>query len=289
MTAPASGTRLELRVFKSTWGMVEPLPEALERISGAAFDGVEVNVTPLLPIDTAWQRTTLRASGLEVIPVVLGPHTRDGYRTAIEFAASHEPRQITSHTGLDAWSDAEAIDFLGFALELERELGIPINHETHRSRILFTPWRTAEMLRQLPDLRIVADYSHWAVVAERLLEDRADDMSLANGRARHIHARVGFAEGPQVNDPRSPANAAAVAAHEAWWADIVRARLADGSGRLTVTPEFGPPPYMPTVPFTEAPVTDLWDVCAWGAARFRELFASVVAAAAPMPVDAATP
>jgi hypothetical protein len=230
-------------------------------------------------MDRDWLRATVLASGLEAIPVVLGPHTRDAYRAEIEGAAAYGPRQITSHTGLDAWSDGEAVDFLGFALDLERELGIPINHETHRSRILFTPWRTAEILRQLPDLHLVADYSHWVNVAERLLDDRAEDMALANLRVRHIHARVGHPEGPQVNDPRSPANAAAVAAHEAWWSDIMRARLADGSARLTITPEYGPPAYMPTVPFSEAPVTDLWDVCLWGAARMRELFASVMASA----------
>src|SRR5690349_1497773 len=220
MTDAAPENRFELRVFRSTWGMEEPLPEALARIASAGYDGVEVNVTPLVPMDRDWLRATVLASGIEAIPVVLGPHTRDGYRREIEGAAAYGPRQITSHTGLDAWSDAEAVDFLGFALDLERELGIPINHETHRSRILFTPWRTAAILRQLPDLRLVADYSHWVNVTERLLDDRAEDMALANSRVRHIHARVGHPEGPQVNDPRSPANAAAVAAHETWWSDI---------------------------------------------------------------------
>lgn len=270
---------MQLVLVKSTWGMEEPLPAALERMAAAGYDGVEIVVPPFPPVDAATQRATVRASGLEPVPLVLGPDTRDAYRASIEAAASYGPRQITSHTGVDAWSDAEAVDFLGWALELEREIGIPINHETHRTRILYTPWRTAAILRQLPDLRIVADYSHWVCVAERLLADRADDMALANDRARHVHARVGHPEGPQVNDPRSPANADAVAAHESWWADIFLGRAADGSGRITVTPEYGPPPYMPTVPFTEAPVADLWDVCLHGAGRIRELFAATVGGA----------
>lgn len=270
---------LQLVLVKSTWGMEEPLPAALERMAAAGYDGVEIVVPPFPPVDAAAQRATVQASGLEPVPLVLGPDTREAYRASIEAAASYGPRQITSHTGVDAWSDAEAVDFLGWALELEREIGIPINHETHRTRILYTPWRTAAILRQLPDLRIVADYSHWVCVAERLLADRADDMALANERARHVHARVGHPEGPQVNDPRSPANADAVAAHEAWWADIFRRRAADGSARITVTPEYGPPPYMPTVPFTEAPVADLWDVCLHGAGRIRELFAATVGSA----------
>jgi sugar phosphate isomerase/epimerase len=265
---------MDIHLFKSTWGMTEPLPEALERIARAAFDGVEIMVPPEDPLRTAAQRAAVLASGLEVIPLVVarGPG-KDLYRAAVEEAASYGPRQITSHTASDAMGDAEAVDFLGFALDLEEEIGIPIGHETHRTRILFTPWRTADILRQLPRLKLVADYSHWVVVAERLLEDRADDMALANRHAIHIHARVGHPEGPQVNDPRAPGSVAALAAHEAWWVDIFRQRALAGADRITVTPEYGPAPYMPTIPFTDEPGAHLWEICVWGAARMRALFA----------------
>jgi sugar phosphate isomerase/epimerase len=265
---------MELKVFKSTWGMTEPLAAGLERMAEAGYDGVEVLVPPRPPADAATQRATVLASGLEVIPVVLSfSGDRDAYRSVIEHALSYGPRQITSHTGSDAMSHAEAVDFLGWTLELEDEIGVPIGHETHRQHQLFTPWQTAALLRELPRLRIVADYSHWVVVAERLLDDRADDISLANRHAMHIHARVGFPEGPQVNDPRSPAHAESVARHESWWLDIIRQRAAQGAERITITPEYGPPPYMPTIPFTEEPVADLWELCLWGAGRVRELFA----------------
>ena len=33
---------------------------------------------------------------------------------------------------------------------------------------------------------------------------------------------------------------------------------------------------MPVLPFTGAPVTDLWKICLWMADRFRERFASVM-------------
>jgi sugar phosphate isomerase/epimerase len=266
---------VELRVFKSTWGMTGPIEAQLEQVAAAAYDGVEVLVPPFPPADPGAQRHAVRASGLEAIPLILtfdGDH--DGYRRAVESAASYDPRQITSHTGSDTMSHAEAVELLGFALELEAELGIPIAHETHRQHLFATPWQTAALLRELPALRIAADYSHWVVVAERLLDDRADDVSLANRHAMHVHARVGHPQGPQVNDPRSPANAEAVERFESWWRDIFRQRAVQGAGRVTVTPEYGPPPYMPTIPFTDAPVADLWELCLWGATRVRELFAS---------------
>jgi sugar phosphate isomerase/epimerase len=232
-------------------------------------------VPPFPPVDAADQRRAVLASGLEAIPLIRTfDADHDAYRRAVDAAAAYGPRQITSHTASDAMSHAEAVDFLGFALEVEAEIGIAIAHETHRQHLFATPWQTAAILRELPGLRIVADYSHWVVVAERLLDDRADDIALANRHAMHVHARVGHPEGPQVNDPRSPANALIVAKFESWWRDIFRQRAAQGADRITVTPEYGPPPYMPTLPFSEEPVADLWDVCLWGAGQVRDLFAA---------------
>jgi sugar phosphate isomerase/epimerase len=270
---------MELRVFKALWGMTEPQPEALARIAAAGYAGVELLVPPWPPMDPDAQRAAVLASGLPVIPVIIsGSADRDAYRRAVDHALTYRPQHhITSHTALDAMEHGEAVDFLGWALELEAEIGVPIGHETHRQHLFFTPWQTAALLRELPALKLVADYSHWVNVAERLLEDRADDMALANRHAIHIHARVGHPEGPQVNDPRAPSNAAAVAAHEAWWREIIRNRAAAGAAVMTITPEYGPPPYMPTVPFTDEPVADLWAVCLWGAGRVRELFAEVTA------------
>jgi len=266
---------MELRLFKSTWGMTGPIEDQLAQVAAASYDGVEVLVPPFAPGDPERQLRAVRASGLEAIPLILSfDGDRDQYRRSVEAAAAYGPRQITSHSGSDAMSHAEAVDFLGYALDLEAEMGFAIAHETHRQHLLATPWQTAAIVRELPALRIVADYSHWVVVAERLLDDRADDISLANAHAMHVHARVGHPEGPQVNDPRSPANAEAVERFEDWWRDIFRQRAARGAERITVTPEYGPPPYMPTLPFSETPVADLWELCLWGATRVRELFAS---------------
>jgi hypothetical protein len=109
-----------------------------------------------------------------------------------------------------------------------------------------------------------------------MLEDHQDLMSLCNARASHIHGRVGFPGGPQVNDPRAPENEKYVALHEEWWSDIIRNRYAAKAHILSFDPEFGPPgDYMPSLPYTQEPVCDLWDICLWMANRFRDLFARV--------------
>ena len=44
------------------------------------------------------------------------------------------------------------------------------------------------------------------------------------------------------------------------WQRIVDRHHAAGSEILTITPEFGPPTYMHTLPFTNEPVADTWEV-----------------------------
>ncbi len=63
-----------------------------------------------------------------------------------------------------------------------------------------------------------------------------------------------------MSDPRLPEWSDALEAHLAWWQKIADARQKEGATLLTICPEFGPPGYMMTVPFTRQPVADLWQV-----------------------------
>jgi hypothetical protein len=197
----------------------------------------------------------------------------DSLGEQIEECLPHEPLFFNAHSGSDAWSQAEAEDFYGQAIDLEQKIGVPIAHETHRQRYFATPWQTRHILEQFPDLRITCDLSHWVCVCERLLPDLGEIISLAAEHCHHVHARVGFAEGPQVPDPSAPEYAAELAAHEAWWDQVWRSQKQREFARSTLTPEFGPPPYLHTLPHTNVPVADLASVCDWMAIRQRERFA----------------
>jgi hypothetical protein len=91
-------------------------------------------------------------------------------------------------------------------------------------------------------------------------------------RVAHIHARVGFAEGPQVPDPRGKAWAPWLAGHLRWWDAILAAAAARGDGSFSVTPEFGPPPYCWTQPLGEEPLVDIADVNHYVAREVARLF-----------------
>jgi hypothetical protein len=271
---------MELLLLKSLWGMEGPLEDNLRRIAEAGYQGVEAAVPA--SGELARFRELLREHDLAYIPLIFtaangaqdspGSAHAASFAQQLERAVELEPLLVISHTGKDSLERDERGRLFEKSLESERRLGVPVGHETHRGRALFTPWGTAAVLKEFPELRLTADFSHWACVCESLLEDQGEALLLACQRTIHIHGRVGYAEGPQVPDPRAPEFAGAVEAHERWWKNIVRDRDREGAATLTFTPEFGPPDYLHTLPFTRQPVSDLWDICLWSARRFRELY-----------------
>lgn len=100
------------------------------------------------------------------------------------------------------------------------------------------------------------------MVSESLLADQGEAVALAVSRTDHLHARVGHSQGAQVSDPRAPEWSGALDAHLSWWDAIVARHRAEGTD-LGVTLEFGPPPYLPTLPFSGQPVADQWGLNLW--------------------------
>ena len=173
---------------------------------------------------------------------------------------------------MDHWDFATGCEFFGGALDQSQKHGIPLVFETHRSRALFTPWHTAAYLREFSDLRLALDLSHWVNVCERMPNDRMDDIELACQRASHLHARVGFSQGPQIPDFRAPEWKFALDWHEAQWDKVWTYQREAGLEVSTLCPEFGPEPYMPTQPYTQQPVVDLNELCNAMAQRQRARF-----------------
>jgi len=170
---------------------------------------------------------------------------------------------INSQTGRDTFPHRDNLRVFECALELESRHKVPIWHETHRGRALCNGPATAALLRDLPTIGITADFAHWFCAHESDMSDQEDTLEAVIGATRHIHARVGFAEGPQVSDPRNPAFADWLARHIDLWTRIVRRRAAEGLASFTVTPEFGPPPYLPLVGIENRPVADPWEINRW--------------------------
>jgi sugar phosphate isomerase/epimerase len=260
---------MELLVFRSLWGMTGAIEEQISSIAAAGYDGVEGFVAASnLPVG---EFTGLVVSNRLKLIMGAAVSSIDELEPTLKTLAEYQPLKIGLHSGRDSMTRDEGCAFFERALTLEQQIGIPVAHETHRGRMFFTPWDTAYYLKQFPELKIVADYSHWVNVCERLPDDQADALALANARAIHIHGRVGYEEGPQVPDPAAPEYAYLLEWFERQWCTIWENRHRDGERQMTFTPEYGPPAYLHTLPYTKVPVVDLWSVCLWGAEHARQL------------------
>jgi hypothetical protein len=267
---------MKLKIYKSLWGMTGPLEQQFEQVRAAGYDGIESAAQEIA--EPAKFQDLLRQFGFDYIALVYteGQDHAEELRRRAGDAMQYQPSKIVAHSGRDTMSFGKTIRFFEQSLRIEEELGTPVAHETHRRRPLYSPMATLVLLRELPDLHINADFSHWCCVTESMLEDHAESLTMAARRAIHSHGRIGFENGPQVPDPRVPEWEDRVQKHETWWDQIIAAHLMRHEEILTFVPEFGPPTYMPTHPATGQPTADLWDVCLWSANRFRKQFQSRV-------------
>lgn len=265
---------MKLIVARSLWGISEPWDVCFPKIKAAGYAAIE----QWAPQDAARFRAALDAQGLSYIAMVssegngVDEHLK-AYRANLENAKKLKPIGITSQSGSDAWSFQDSKRFFAEATRIERDLGVTVGHETHRRRVLYNPWIARDLVFAVPDMKLCLDLSHWVVVTERLLDDTIDIVRTCADRAVHIHARVGYEHGPQVPDPRAPEYHGHVVAYESWWDMVWDAQARMGAEFSTLTPEFGPPDYMHTLPYTRVPVADLWDICLWQAQRQAERFA----------------
>lgn len=252
-------------IARSKWDF-DPLPldDFLRKVRTAGFEASDIHLPSLkeTPEETA---VLHRTHGIHLVGMITseGATPEEHCRSLEErfaLAARSAPVHLNCHTGRDIFSRDENLRIFRAAAGLSRRFGISVSHETHRGRATFSAPATAGLLRADADIRLTADFSHWCCVHESLLSDQEEALALAIRHTDYIHARVGHAEGPQVNDPRAPEWAGEVRAHLAWWRRIAAARRDAGAERLYVCPEFGPAPYMPLLPRTLQPVADLWEI-----------------------------
>jgi len=283
---------MELKLFRTLWGYEGDPAEAVAESAEAGFDGIE-GQAPRDPAKRAALGEALTAQRLDYIAEITtaGSYVPERHASLEAHLVTLEqglavcrelrPLKVNCIGGCDAWSEAQSLRFFREAMELADRHGLAIAFETHRSRSLFNPWITRRLAADLPELRLTADFSHWCVVCERLMDSELDVIEAIAPQVVHIHARVGYDQGPQVPHPAAPAYAEALAAHQRWWETIWRAQREAGRLFTTMTPEFGPDGYLHHVPFSEEPVGDLWQINNWMRQRERDHFAGFLQSPGP--------
>ena len=259
--------KFSLKVMGTNWGFSGSVDAFCAKAKKSGYDGIEMwwpgTKEAQKELFQALQKYQLDigflAGGSDKDP---DPHFLQ-FKTMVDGAAYQQiqkPLYINCHSGRDFFSMEDNGKFIEYTGKVAKETGIVICHESHRSRILFAAHVAKQYIQKYPELRMTLDISHWCNVHETLLHDQEDTVQLAISRVDHVHARIGHPEGPQVNDPRAPEWETTLKRHLEWWDKVVQTKIKNGLNKLTVLTEFGPPDYMPTIPYTRQPLADQWAI-----------------------------
>lgn len=260
---PENQAGYSLLIFATNWGFTGSWDAFASKIKQAGYDGTEL----WWPTDEKNRNELFQALDKYKLKVgfLVGSGEKDFQKHLTQFqqnlsaAAKATPVYINCHSGKDFFSFDQSKQFIDFSVQVTKETGVPVYHESHRGRILFAANIARQFIEKIPGLRLTLDISHWCNVHESYLDDQEETVAVALSRTDHIHARIGHPEGPQVSDPRAPEWNTALQKHFAWWDKVVETKKKEGK-LMTFLTEFGPPDYMPTLPYTRQAVADQWAI-----------------------------
>lgn len=241
-----------LLVYQAIWGMEalagvdleNGMEAAVDRICAAGFDGVGVSLLREPRARAVASLIRDRGKSWEATSFI---RTREdfarGLDQAQELGAHHLNVQILTRP--ERVAEAVAL-FESLEAEAQRAT-IPVYYETHRARITNDLIFVTQVLRELPNLRLTGDLSHYAVANEMSLPVSAielERMSHVIEQCWNFHGRI--AGSHQVQIPiAAPQHAGWVQQFHAWWAQGFASwlRRAGTDADLCFMPELGPPNY----------------------------------------------
>ncbi|MEO6851391.1 MAG: sugar phosphate isomerase/epimerase [Mucilaginibacter sp.] len=261
---------MQIKYTCTSWGY-EKLDAAalIDKIVDAGYGGIEVNmpVGGAFPGEfmTSYQALLKSKPGfIFIVQQLVNPDNEsvEAYIHKLEKrlleVVAYQPHFINSHTGKDHYSFDDNCRAIEAALNISAKTGMRILHETHRGRFSFHASTLLPYLEKFPEMELVGDFSHFCTVSESMLDDQQAILDQIISHVAHLHARVGSEQAPQVNDPFAPEWASHLERFAGWWDQIIAYHQSKGAKEFTITPEFGPAPYMPVMAFTQKPLSDQW-------------------------------
>jgi hypothetical protein len=235
--------------------------EKVRRIAAGGFDGIDIGWTPDLPCEEAV--ACAQAAGLDY-GLVCFPRTVEGFREEMATFRALDPAPIylNMQPMPKPFLAEEGAALLREWIRTAEDAGFRVLVETHRDRMTTDLRFTLQLMDLVPEMRMVADLSHFVVGQEFAWPVGEEDHSLIGRvleRSDMFHGRVASREQVQI--------ALTWDAHRqwldlflGWWEQGFRGwreRSAPGDELIFVT-ELGPPWYAITGR-DGAELTDRWE------------------------------
>jgi hypothetical protein len=237
------------------------LEEKVAQLVSAGFDGIDVPWTPVLP--SAEAVTHVQEVGFPY-GLTCFPASLDGFRELLAIFVDLDPRPVylNIQPAVRVFEVAEGAGYLREWIKMGAAAGFRVLVETHRDRMTTDLRFTLQLLDQVPEMRLVADLSHFVVGQEFAWPVRDEDHHLIHRvlkRSDIFHGRVASREQVQI--------AITWERHRqwldlflGWWEEgfqLWRNRAGPGDDLIFVT-ELGPPQWYAITDADGNELSDRW-------------------------------
>jgi hypothetical protein len=243
-----------LDIYQSLWAMErripgqaeEPVEVHMERIAEAGYAGacVDPNVSEIL--DCLALKPTFERLGLKCM-INAFPHDVEALQPLLDMAAEMNATQVNVIGGVMPLTAAEAVPVVETWLAMANAYDFPFLLETHRNGTLNDLFFTLEVLELVPDLRLCADLSHFAVDRELQIPLNETDetyFSTILDRSDSFQGRISNNQQIQIAID-FPQHREWVAQYRQWWQQGISGWHARQTHDTTLNflVELGPPAY----------------------------------------------
>ncbi|WP_248924743.1 sugar phosphate isomerase/epimerase family protein [Paenibacillus hamazuiensis] len=244
-----SGKPPRLEIHQSWWAMTGlgegdrewTLEEKFEHIAKAGFTGIVARLPA--PDQAERWRKLLDDYGF-AFGIHSFPYHRSDLEAAIKEAKNFGADYINSQVADSFVTDSAAVSLLRDLVDAASKAGIPYFVETHRGRITQDLLRTVQYVRDVPDIRLTIDFSHYVVAGELILPNEKVEayFDVLLKQTACFHGRISNGQQIQVD---TEIGSDYIPFFLNWWKKGMNYWLQNAApgDYLPFVCELGPPPY----------------------------------------------
>jgi hypothetical protein len=229
---------------RHTDGFERTLEQNIQMIAGAGFDGVSAGFGA--SADVARMIGLMKPYGLAAEAVCF-PKTVDDLKPILDMGVEFGVHHVNVQPNVRLRRIEDCVPLLEGWRRLAEEVDFPVLIETHRDRMTTDLFFTLDLLDRFPDLKLLADLSHFLVGREFAWPVSAEDHAMIHrilDNSWAFHGRVASREQVQI-EISFPHHKMWLDLFLGWWEYGFRSwrKRAGADDTLAFVCELGPQPY----------------------------------------------